>query len=506
MRLTPEQIAKISKKEAETPDALKRNPLNDYTEGWFHVTLNTRGEAPVLGYLTGDPDAEDGSANAPRCVLTELGKKVEESWKNIPTYYPEVEIDAFMAMPEHIHGLLHLKPANRVHLGQIIRGFMIGCTHGYWDTLGIAWGASEQKRGGIPPVFTDRDHTRSYRGPALMVRGYNDVEAVTEEEIEIKRQYIRNNPRKRLIQNDKPDLFRVWRNMKSTNWTPERIMQGLCADRFIAADRNKQVEAWRQITVKGIRNSRGKISATLKFVQIPAKPESTESPESPKFLGSPESIVTSKTLAIPKNLETSGTHETTKTHETSGTLETTKTHETSGTLETTKTLETISFRPVIDLVGNMDLLKRPLFPLVCHRADVNLFEQQKDAVLKVAREQGGVIVTACVSPKEREIVKMLQQELLPVIEVMDNGFNERYKPTGRNFYAVAEQRRLEVAPWEYEYRRREMRPAKDAQGNPILDANGQQEMEEVPDISREMCMVMNELVRMIAKKEDDWWK
>lgn len=34
----------------------------------------------------------------------------------------------------------------------------------------------------------------------------------------------------------------------------------------------------------------------------------------------------------------------------------------------------------------------------------------------------------------------------------------------------------------------------------------QMEMEEVPDISREMCMVMNELVRMIAKKQDDWWK
>ena len=58
MLLTPEQIAKIRQKEAETPDALKRNPLNDYTEGWFHVTLNTRGESPVLGYLAGDPDAE----------------------------------------------------------------------------------------------------------------------------------------------------------------------------------------------------------------------------------------------------------------------------------------------------------------------------------------------------------------------------------------------------------------------------------------------------------------
>ena len=458
MRLTPEQIAKIRKKEAETPDALKRNPLNDYTEGWFHVTLNTRGEAPVLGCLAGDPAAEDGTPNAPRCVLTELGRKVEESWKNIPYYYPEVEIDAFIVMPEHVHGLLHLKSTNKIHLGQIIRGFMIGCTHGYWDTLGIAWGPNEQKSGGISRISTDRDHTRSFRGPSLFVRGYNDVEAVNDEEIDIKQHYIRNNPRKHQIQHGKADFFRVRRNMKSTNWTPERIMHGLCADRFIAADRTKQVEAWRQITVKGIRNSRGKNSATLKFMQIP------------------------ENIALTESITT------------------------SGTLATSETFRTFSFRPVIDLVGNMELLKRPLFPLVCHRADAHLFEKQKDAVLKVAREQRGVIVTACVSPKEREIVKTLQQELLPVIEIMDNGFNDRYKPTGRNFYAVAEQRRLEVAPWEYEYRRREMRPAKDDQGNNVLDANGQPEMEEVPDISREMCMVMNELVRMIAKKEDDWWK
>lgn len=409
MPLTPEQIAKIRRKEAETPDALKRNPLNDYNEGWFHVTLNVRDEAPVLGYIVGNAEAPDGTPDAPRCELSELGRKVEECWKSVATYYPEVEIDEFTLMPEHMHGLLHLKQSNRVHLGQIIRGFMIGCTHAYWDTLGIAWGNAEIKSGGIPRVSTDRDHTRSFRGPALMVRGYNDVEAVGEEEIEIKRQYMRNNPRKRLIQRSKPDCFHVFRNMKSANWTSECIMKGLCADRFIAVDRSKQVEAWQQISTQGIRNVRGKESATLHFQ---------------------------------------------------------------------------SDRPVIDLVGNMDLLQRPLYSLVCHRADSHLFEQQKAAVLKVAREQGGVIVTACVSPKERAIVKLLQQEFLPVIEVMDNGFSDRYKPTGKAFYAVAERRRLEVSPWEYEFHHRELQQ----------------------DITREMCMVMNELVRMIANKEDDWWK
>lgn len=412
MPLTPQQLAKIRQKEQETPDALKRNPLNTYTKGWFHVTLNVRDKAPVLGTIVGDTSAPDGSPNAPHCEKTELGKMVETEWRGIGRYYPECVCEEIQVMPEHIHALMHLKLSNKAHLGRIINGIMIGCTHAYWDTLGIPWREMrKQIDDTLKHVWQDRDHTRSFRGPGLLVHGYNDVEAIDEEEIETKRQYIRNNPRKYMIKRERPDVFRVHRNKKSTNWTTERIMKGLCADRVIAADQNKQQEAWRQLTIKGIRNSHDVVSATLHIEDE---------------------------------------------------------------------------QPLLDLVGNMELLRRPLYPLVCHRADAHLFDRQKQAVLWVAREKGGVIVTASVSPKEREIVKLLQQELLPVIEVMGEGFNDRYKPPGKAFYAVAENRRLEVTPWEHEYRQRE-KP-------------------EPPDITRQMCMVMNELVRTISQKADDWWK
>ena len=406
MPLTPEQIAKIRGKQAETPDALKRNPLNDYTEGWFHVTLNTRGEAPVLGCITGDPDAEDGSVNAPRCELTELGRKVEESWHAVITHYPEVEIDEFQVMPEHIHGLLHLKPTNRVHLGQIIRGFMIGCTHGYWDMLGIAWGDAGQKRGGIPQVCTDRDHTRSFRGLALMVRGYNDVEAVTDEEIETKRRYIRNNPRKRLITSSKPDRFRVARNGLSKNWTLERVLGAVAADPWIGSNQEK-CRTLQSNVCQRLKRQPGNVNA----------------------------------LAL-------------------------------------------------DYVGNRALLAAERkVSLICHRADASLFERQRAAVMQAARE-GAVVVSAFVSPREREIMKQLMLEQLPFIELMDNGFSDRYKPGGKAFYSTAENRHVQMTCWAYRY----LPGQRDETGGRI------------PAISREMCLVMNELARIISGVRDDWWK
>ena len=456
MRLTIEQIAKIRQKETQTPDALKRNPLNDYTEGWFHVTLNTRGDAPVLGYLAGNPDAEDGSPNAPRCVLTELGKKVEEEWRRIGRYYPFCICEEIQVMPEHLHALLHLLPGNSGHLGRIVNGLMIGCTHHYWDTLDIQWREMRKQIDGTLKRFVDenkadamttktqekelraqwqdKDHTRSYRGPALMVRGYNDVEAVTEEEIEIKRQYIRNNPRKRLIARSKPDRFKVVRNGRSKNWTLARVLAAIAADPWIG----RNPEKCRMLQDNVIRRLKKTLSPTY---------PSTSSP------------------AIPRNEEgVKGTHITSR--------------------------QVPEVTLYLDYVGNQGLLAAERkVSLICHRADAALFEKQKAAVMKAARE-GAVVVSAFVSPKERDIMKQLMMEQLPFIELMDNGFSDRYKPGGKAFYSVAENRHVQMTCWEYQYQPEQR------------NENGEQ----LPTISREMCLVMNELARIISGVKDDWWK
>lgn len=417
MPLTPEQLAKIAQKDAALPAALKRNATTNYYEGYFFITLNTRNYAPILSFITGRPDAPDDAPDAPACEYTELGRKVMAVWQSVPRFHPQVEIMAAEAMPDHFHGLLRLKAGNRKHLGHLVGSFMGGCTHGYWDTLGIDWRKDRAERlakgaHALPPD-RDRDHTCSFRGPSLFVRGYNGMEAVTPEQVQTKLRYIREQARRALIKGTLRDRFFVHRSCTARGWTLDTIRRGLRADRFYAHNPDRLEHILRSL-----------------LPRIPMQ----------------QAIVSASPTASP-----------------------------------TASPSASSPKPLLSYVGCSSLLsaERKL-PLVCHRSDAPFFERQRDAVLRAARE-GAVIVSAFVSPKEREIGRLLLMEQLPVIEVCDNGFGDRYKPSGKSFYACAENRLVQISPWNYEYCR-------------DLAVN------------REVCLVMNELARVIAGVGDGWWK
>lgn len=454
MPLTPEQLAKIAQKDAALPAALKRNATTNYYEGYFFITLNTRNYAPILSFITGRPDAPDDAPDAPACEYTELGRKVMAVWQTVPRFHPQVEIIAAEAMPDHFHGLLRLLPGNRKHLGHLVGSFMGGCTHGYWDTLGIDWRKDRAERlakgaHALPPD-RDRDHTCSFRGPSLFVRGYNDMEAVTPEQVQTKLRYIREQARRALIKGTLRDRFLVHRSCTARGWTLDTIRRGLRADRFYAhnPDRLEHILLSLQPRIPmlpAIVSASHSASPSASSSAFPSASPSASPTASPSASPSASSSASS-----PKPLLSASS-------------------------------SASSPKPLLSYVGCSALLsaERKL-PLVCHRSDAPFFERQRDAVLRAARE-GAVIVSAFVSPKEREIGRLLLMEQLPVIEVCDNGFGDRYKPSGKSFYACAENRLVQISPWNYEYCR-------------DLAVN------------REVCLVMNELARVIAGVGDGWWK
>lgn len=391
MKYDPKHVAQIQRKQASLKESLHRNPLANYTHGWFFVTLNTRDNVPILSQCVGSPYIPDGNPGAPICKYTELGKMIKEVWERNEQIYTGVVVDVCEVMPEHFHGLIYLKPDNEQHLGRIINGFMIGCTHAYWDVLGIDWKSKTYVKGQKSPEWQDKDHTYSKRGPALFVRGYNDVEVLTEEQVQIKRRYIQDQARKRLLQGENHNCFKIYRNAHSQNWTFEVVKKAIAEDRYIG--RNPVICSQLQMKV-------------LEHL-----------------------------------------------------------------------LENIS----LDYLGNKELMaSNKKLPLVCHRSDQMHIDVQNRVVMEAARN-GSIIVSAFISPNERDIRNQLLAERLPFIEIMNNGFSERYKPIGKAFYACAENRLVQISCWKYQYQR---------------DSK----------VSREMCLVMNQLVRVICGMDDDWWK
>ena len=83
-----------------SPDVHHRRSIRlkgyDYSRpGAYFVTICTQGRLCLFG------DVVDGNV-----VLNESGRMVQTVWNEIPHHYPYVDIDAFVVMPNHIHGIV----------------------------------------------------------------------------------------------------------------------------------------------------------------------------------------------------------------------------------------------------------------------------------------------------------------------------------------------------------------------------------------------------------------
>ena len=92
----------------------------DYSRtGAYFVTMCTQNRANLFGKIV---------KNEMR--LNVYGRMVQEVWNGLPWHYPHVVLDAFVIMPNHIHGIVvlsvgaGLKPAPTRHsLPEIVRAF-----------------------------------------------------------------------------------------------------------------------------------------------------------------------------------------------------------------------------------------------------------------------------------------------------------------------------------------------------------------------------------------------
>ncbi len=77
----------------------------DYSDpGAYFVTMVTKNRVHVFG------DVVDGVMK-----LSETGKIAESYWREIPMHFPNTNVEVFQIMPNHIHGIVEIRNALRIH-------------------------------------------------------------------------------------------------------------------------------------------------------------------------------------------------------------------------------------------------------------------------------------------------------------------------------------------------------------------------------------------------------
>ena len=66
-------------------------------------------------------------------------------------------------------------------------------------------------------------------------------------------------------------------------------------------------------------------------------------------------------------------------------------------------------------------------------------------------ERGGVLVSAAISTKEKEVLREAMNRGCPYCALEGERVPRVYKPCGESFYACSEGLLLQISPWDYPY-------------------------------------------------------
>ncbi|HEX4953797.1 MAG TPA: transposase [Thermoanaerobaculia bacterium] len=174
------------------PDRHRRRSLRlksyDYSQaGGYYVTVVAQDRESLFGEVTSQT-----------MRLNDAGRMVDSVWRDLALFYPGVRLDAFVVMPNHIHGVLFL-------VGATPRGCPPG--GGRRGEEGQARGPAPTASLSLPDVvhrfktLTTRRYIEGVKQQGWMTfrarlwqRNYHEHVIRDEESLALIREYIANNP------------------------------------------------------------------------------------------------------------------------------------------------------------------------------------------------------------------------------------------------------------------------------------------------------------------------
>ena len=159
----------------------------DYAQaGMYFVTVCTQNRACLFGEIL------DGEIR-----LNEAGHIVQEVWNGLPMHYANVQLDVFMIMPNHVHGIIAIMDVDNV---------------GADLHVGTGLKPVPTKNHGLPEIvrafktFSSRSINVLRGTPGLAVWQRNYYEQIIRDEVSLAqiRQYIINNPLQWALDRENP--------------------------------------------------------------------------------------------------------------------------------------------------------------------------------------------------------------------------------------------------------------------------------------------------------------
>jgi putative transposase len=83
----------------------------DYSQaGLYFITICTQDKLHLFGEITND-----------EMILNDAGITIEKWWNKLKNKFPNIELDEFVVMPNHFHGIIQINNTNPIPVGADLR-------------------------------------------------------------------------------------------------------------------------------------------------------------------------------------------------------------------------------------------------------------------------------------------------------------------------------------------------------------------------------------------------
>jgi putative transposase len=176
-----ESFRRIMETKLPNRQSIRMKGWNYATPGHYFVTCNTHGSRALFGVIVNG-----------RMVMNEAGRVAEECWRESASIRDGIELDEFVVMPNHVHGIVRLK-ASADGCGNVRKPQFGKPISGALGTFVGAYKAAVTREVRRRGVLCQRGLMHQAR--PFWHRNYWDVIVRDERALSNIRQYIRSNPR-----------------------------------------------------------------------------------------------------------------------------------------------------------------------------------------------------------------------------------------------------------------------------------------------------------------------